>query len=1045
MDEFLRHGKNKGLLDYIEDELNNEINNEIEDLPTLESGDEEDEEVDEEGFVPVRRTKLVKKKIKKKVPATRKEKKKVKRKKKKKVKKKVEKRLPFRYPTIVGPDQMDVRQDGAVITNPIPDGAKQFKEGQMEEGENKPVGQGQEAGESQNPGSKVPKINILNLGYEAELSSEEESSSGEEESSSEESEAESSEDEDDIDYQDLYNVTMEIPDKDKSPKKKRVKKKRVKKRRKRNKTGIELDRDTFTNAQAIPATMSDDENTKTKKRRRRRKARAPKSVWIKDGEEVVKTTIDIVRKENDVVLPVTTTRARRKSSVKFEKEISGKILELQRKFDEQKAAEEKKKLENQPGLLAPRFEKRDKLKENVIAGVEGYEGDEAPQTNKRKVKKKVEPQAVQEGPREAKEGEETDSDEYTYETITEDEDDEPKKKKEVTTKDPVVQDDALKMEMTKAINLEEESETETETETETEETETESEEEEKTTKLDLGDDGAIEDYKAPDLEAEGEDGEVKDLYADAEEKVKKTKKKKKKKDKSKKKKNKGKKAEKDQAAEGEEGAIQEATTQDVEQEAEGGAKIDGGPITNDDKTQDQATLSLQGQNLTESEKNNQDQFKENPLAIQEQEKEDDEFDIYKVENTKPDSPRGPAIRHTVGASNLVIEEGSDTEMTVQEEVETEVEVQTEKEIETEIEVEVTDHEFAQEDKLQTSNTATLKKKSKKKKKRPLEAFEMQDNDLSQSLINSKRRSHAEQICTLKDRNDIRKYIIKNRGLNNPIVKSVEVDEILFRNVRQTPFKDLNGMQRFLSILYLPIWLLTTLTVLPTSSKQYNRFRYIINAALGPFVIFFTLTGFVFNPMSPYFMATVGVSFITTLGFFLSLDAKQEPVGRMKTVVKTLGIICCLTWIWLLSDILVSLFKSFHNLFNYHYAMMAIGAISFLAWIPLTVGSLKAIRMTKAMPTYSPVLFNGLFIFGVTTLVYSFNTNKERLKFQIYPFKKNMMAVYLFVYMVAILASVLLTFFMIRLKAYRYNSTLGIALAFVYCLLVFYTLVDATVL
>jgi hypothetical protein len=55
-------------------------------------------------------------------------------------------------------------------------------------------------------------------------------------------------------------------------------------------------------------------------------------------------------------------------------------------------------------------------------------------------------------------------------------------------------------------------------------------------------------------------------------------------------------------------------------------------------------------------------------------------------------------------------------------------------------------------------------------------------------------------------------------MSNSVVRSAEIDDLLFRNLRAKPTLSMNSFQRFLNYLYLPIALITYITVLPTSKR-----------------------------------------------------------------------------------------------------------------------------------------------------------------------------------------------------------------------------------
>lgn len=447
-----------------------------------------------------------------------------------------------------------------------------------------------------------------------------------------------------------------------------------------------------------------------------------------------------------------------------------------------------------------------------------------------------------------------------------------------------------------------------------------------------------------------------------------------------------------------------------------------------------------------------------------------------------------SVRYTVDTKQPEIVHESEEEIEVQEETETEISVMTEKEIETEVEVEISeteedlddskidqlnmienvnpDHTFVQPERVVIKKGKKKIKRKKEKRKEPATfTKEIKVEDPVDFPEDDKVTGVREyEDCTDKDKNDIRKYIIQNREVKNPGVKAAEIDEILFRNLRKRPFGKLNTIQKVLEVMYTPIKYLGFLTILPTSLEEeptsekekthktqntdiindYSRFRYLINPVFGLMFIFYTLTNFKSPSLIFYLTAFLSIAATITLILFFNLHPESPPKGKLRSMITTLGFITSLSWMWFLTDIIVSIVKSLHILFNYHYSIMMIGAVSFLAWVPVALGSLKIVRMLQAMPGYSGVIFNCLFIFGVSILVQVLVYGSGR-KMDMWPRSGKAEAVYLFVYIIVNFLVVLLSYFMVRGKGWRYTSLLGLCLALVYNGLVFYTFIDGMIM
>ena len=195
----------------------------------------------------------------------------------------------------------------------------------------------------------------------------------------------------------------------------------------------------------------------------------------------------------------------------------------------------------------------------------------------------------------------------------------------------------------------------------------------------------------------------------------------------------------------------------------------------------------------------------------------------------------------------------------------------------------------------------------------------------------------------QDRKDIKKYLIKNKNMKNAVVRAAEIDDLLFRNLRARNTKNMNPLQKLLNTLYLPIFYLTWITVLPTTSRQYNKLRYLCYPIVGGTFVFYIFTKGQ-SSLLTYLIAVIGVGVVATLGLFAVLKRDEPPTGMVKKTLVFLGFFSSVCWIWFLSDLLVSMIKTLHVIFNYHYVFMMIAAFSFLAWVPMSLGSLKIVRL-----------------------------------------------------------------------------------------------------
>ena len=126
----------------------------------------------------------------------------------------------------------------------------------------------------------------------------------------------------------------------------------------------------------------------------------------------------------------------------------------------------------------------------------------------------------------------------------------------------------------------------------------------------------------------------------------------------------------------------------------------------------------------------------------------------------------------------------------------------------------------------------------------------------------------------------------------------------------------------------------------------------------------------------------------------------------------------LCWLWVLSDLLVSMIKTMHIVFNYHYVYMMIAVFAFLAWLPMSIGSLKVVRLLQHMPGYSGAVFNGLFILGVTILVQTILHGAQRV--EMFPRTSGGTAFHIFLFIVITILTCVVTFFLVRNREWKYT-------------------------
>lgn len=311
--------------------------------------------------------------------------------------------------------------------------------------------------------------------------------------------------------------------------------------------------------------------------------------------------------------------------------------------------------------------------------------------------------------------------------------------------------------------------------------------------------------------------------------------------------------------------------------------------------------------------------------------------------------------------------------------------------------------------------------------------------LGDSFLDDKKAGGPKYLETNeKDRKDIKKYLLKNKVMKNPVVRAAEIDDLLFRNLRGRKSSAMNSFQKLLNTLYMPIFYLTYVTVLPTTNRQYSKLRYLCFPLIGGTFIFYIFTNGQSSILT-YLIAVIATGVVATLGLFTVLKKDEPPTGVVKKALVFLGFFSSVCWLWFLSDLLVSMIKTLHVIFNYHYVFMMIAAFSFLAWVPMSLGSLKIVRLLQHMPGYSGVVFNGLFVFGLSTIIQTVMFGSQSV--EMFPRVKGPAAMHVFGYIVCIIFTCVLTYFLLQNRDWKYTQFLGLSLALLYNVAIFYTFIE----
>lgn len=156
-----------------------------------------------------------------------------------------------------------------------------------------------------------------------------------------------------------------------------------------------------------------------------------------------------------------------------------------------------------------------------------------------------------------------------------------------------------------------------------------------------------------------------------------------------------------------------------------------------------------------------------------------------------------------------------------------------------------------------------------------------------------------------------------------------------------------------------------------------------------------------------------------------LVSNRGVSGFFRFCFKFVGFVMSFLWLFMLSDMVVSIIVTLNVLFNYQYSFMMISVFSFWAWLPHTVGSIKMVRLLKSMPNFGGIIFDNFLIFGLASLIEYFRKGDSRIV--IWPESSDKGAIQLGGYLYLNAFLVILTMITISLKGLRYSRLLGLIL------------------
>ena len=238
-----------------------------------------------------------------------------------------------------------------------------------------------------------------------------------------------------------------------------------------------------------------------------------------------------------------------------------------------------------------------------------------------------------------------------------------------------------------------------------------------------------------------------------------------------------------------------------------------------------------------------------------------------------------------------------------------------------------------------------------------------------------------------------------------------------------------------AVINLAITMLGKMTIYPTE-KVFDStgcgiiFRYTIVSLCWPMMF-----GFVVGYRRGFFYeGTWGFVRYGAVGALLApitylLVSKRGVSGIFRFCFKFLGFVMSFLWLFMLSDMVVSIIVTLNVLFNYQYSFMMISVFSFWAWLPHTIGSIKLVRLLKSMPNFGGIIFDNFLIFGLASLIEYFRKGESTIV--IWPESNDKSAIQLGAYLYLNGFLVILTMILVSMRGLRYTRILGLLLVAIF--------------
>jgi hypothetical protein len=298
------------------------------------------------------------------------------------------------------------------------------------------------------------------------------------------------------------------------------------------------------------------------------------------------------------------------------------------------------------------------------------------------------------------------------------------------------------------------------------------------------------------------------------------------------------------------------------------------------------------------------------------------------------------------------------------------------------------------------------------------------------------RQFAEELCQYDktDRDTIVQYILDNREVTSPLIIGWEITELLYQNEMNRPFLDKSLFTQLSMLLLLPMKIFTYFTILPNINVDMDmhklpKIRLLFNPLFNSYFLAYVIThGKDIHDLT--FLSVFFSNFVLSVVVIYPVlfnDAPPTPV--FFKLIFANNLVMSLLCFYMMSDLVVDLFRSLHILFNFRYVFFAITLFSTVVWIPAIMGALQTTLYTRVVPGYNGAIFNTLFVFGVVLLIHQ--VLRGEVTSHMWPVNSDTGSEVTTLFFLLNSCMLPITYVLIKREGYRYTRRIGIALTSVY--------------